>query len=188
MMNVLLVTSELAPLAKSGGLGDVAGALPPYLRKAGADVRCVMPLYRQIKSKYSDILQFLGARTVQMGWRLQYCGLFRMEHNGVPIYLIDNDYYFNHDRLYIEHRFDIERFCFFQRAVLEILGEPMDFHPDILHLNDWQTGMVPALLETHYRPYGRHTNLKTIFTIHNLKYQGLPTMAWWPTCLGCRIG
>ncbi len=172
-MNVLLVTSELAPLAKSGGLGDVAGALPPYLRKAGVDVRCVMPLYRQIKSKYADILQFLGARTVQLGWRLQYCGLFRMEHNGVPIYLIDNDYYFNHDRLYIEHRFDIERFCFFQRAVLEILGEPMDFHPDILHLNDWQTGMIPALLETHYRPYGRHTDLKTIFTIHNLKYQGI---------------
>lgn len=172
-MKVLLVTSELAPLAKSGGLGDVAGALPPHLREIGVDVRCILPLYKQIRKKYADKLLFLNSRTIKMGWRSQYCGLYRMDFNGVPIYLIDNEYYFNHDKLYIEHRFDIERFSFFQLAVLEVLGEAMDFEPDVLHLNDWQTGMIPALLEAHDRPAGRHAQIRTVFTIHNIKYQGV---------------
>ncbi len=172
-MKVLLVTSELAPLAKSGGLGDVAGALPPYLRDIGVDIRCVLPLYKQIKTKYADKLEFLCSLTVQQGWRSQYCGLYRMDFNGVPIYLIDNEYYFGHDKLYIEHTFDIERFTFFQLAVLKVLGEAMDFMPDILHLNDWQTGMIPALLEAHYRHDDQFARLCTVFTIHNIKYQGI---------------
>ena len=172
-MKVLLVTSELAPLAKAGGLGDVAGALPLRLRNIGVDIRCVLPLYKQIKDKYTDKLQFMNWKMIRMGWRTLYCGLYQMDFNGVPIYFIDNEYYFGHSQLYIEYTFDVERFSFFQRAILEVLGEPMDFEPDILHLNDWQAGMIPALLEAHYRPYGKHNKLRTIYTIHNLKYQGI---------------
>ncbi len=172
-MKVLLITSELAPLAKAGGLGDVAGALPSRLRNIGVDIRCVLPLYKQIKDKYTDKLQFLNWKMVRMGWRTLYCGLYQMDFNGVPIYFIDNEYYFGHSQLYLEYTFDIERYSFFQRAILECIGEPMDFEPDILHCNDWQSGMIPALLEAHYRPYGKFTNLRTVYTIHNLKYQGI---------------
>lgn len=172
-MKVLLVTSELAPLAKAGGLGDVAGALPSRLRQIDVDIRCILPLYKQIKDKYSDKLKFRNWKMIRMGWRSLYCGLYEMEFNGVPIYFIDNEYYFGHAQLYLEYTFDIERFSFFQRAILECLGEPMDFEPDILHCNDWQAGMIPALLEAHYRPYGRFTNVRTVYTIHNLKYQGI---------------
>ena len=172
-MKVLLVTSELAPLAKAGGLGDVAGALPQRLRKIGVDIRCVLPMYKQIKDKYTDKLEFLGWKMVRMGWRTLYCGVYRMDFNEVPIYFIDNEYYFGHSQLYIEYTFDVERFSFFQRAVLEVIGEPMDFEPDILHLNDWQAGMIPALMEAHYRPYGKFNQMKTVYTIHNLKYQGI---------------
>lgn len=172
-MKVLLVTSELAPLAKAGGLGDVAGALPQRLRKIGVDIRCILPMYKQIKDKYTDKLDFLGWKMVRMGWRTLYCGVYRMDFNEVPIYFIDNEYYFGHSQLYIEYTFDVERFSFFQRAVLEVIGEPMDFEPDILHLNDWQAGMIPALMEAHYRPYGKFNQMKTVYTIHNLKYQGI---------------
>ncbi|NCA98689.1 MAG: glycogen synthase GlgA [Clostridia bacterium] len=172
-MKVLLVTSELAPLAKAGGLGDVAGALPQRLRKIGVDIRCVLPLYKQIKDKYTDKLDFLGWKMIRMGWRTLYCGVYRMDFNEVPIYFIDNEYYFGHNQLYIEYTFDVERFSFFQRAVLEVIGDPMDFEPDILHLNDWQSGMIPALMEAHYRPYGKFNQMKTVYTIHNLKYQGI---------------
>lgn len=172
-MKVLLVTSELAPLAKAGGLGDVAGALPQRLRKIGVDIRCILPMYKQIKDKYTDKLDFLGWKMVRMGWRTLYCGVYRMDFNEVPIYFIDNEYYFGHSQLYIEYTFDVERFSFFQRAVLEVIGEPMDFEPDILHLNDWQAGMIPALMEAHYRPYGKFNLMKTVYTIHNLKYQGI---------------
>lgn len=172
-MKVLLVTSELAPLAKAGGLGDVAGALPQRLRKIGVDIRCILPLYKQIKDKYTDKLDFLGWKMVRMGWRTLYCGVYRMDFNEVPIYFIDNEYYFGHNQLYIEYTFDVERFSFFQRAVLEVIGDPMDFEPDILHLNDWQSGMIPALMEAHYRPFGKFNQMKTVYTIHNLKYQGI---------------
>lgn len=172
-LKILFVTSELAPLAKSGGLGDVVGALPDRLRRAGLDARIVMPLYRKIKEKYGSQLTFLRWSMIKLGWRTMYSGLLTMEVNGVPVYFIDNEYYFGHDQLYLEYSFDIERFSFFQRAVLEALGDPMAFEPDILHLNDWQTGMIPCLLEAHYRPYGYHRGLRTVFTIHNLKHQGI---------------
>ena len=172
-LKILFVTSELAPLAKSGGLGDVVGALPDRLRRAGLDARIIMPLYRKIKEKYGSQLTFLRWSMIKLGWRTMYSGLLTMEVNGVPVYFIDNEYYFGHGQLYLEYSFDIERFSFFQRAVLEALGGPMAFEPDILHLNDWQTGMMPCLLEAHYRPYGYHRNLRTVFTIHNLKHQGI---------------
>ncbi len=170
---ILFVTSELAPLAKAGGLGDVAGALPSALRAIGIDVRVMMPLYKQIKDRYIDDLQFIRWSMIRMGWRTMYSGLFSMTFNGVPIYFIDNEFYFGHSQLYLDYSFDIERFSFFQRAVLEALGMPMDFEPDILHLNDWQSGMIPVLLDAHYKPYGYHGQIRSVYTIHNLKYQGI---------------
>jgi len=170
---VLFVASEMSPLAKSGGLGDVVGALPYSLREIGVDARVILPLYKPIKEKYLAKLTFVRWTMIKLGWRSMYSGLYRMDFQGLPIYFIDNEYYFAHDQIYLDYSFDIERFSFFQRAVLEALGMPMDFFPDILHLNDWQTGMIPCLLEAHYRPYGFHKNLKTVFTIHNLRYQGI---------------
>ncbi len=172
-LKVLFVTAEMAPLAKTGGLGDVLGALPPRLRQAGLDVRVVMPLYKRIKEKYARELTFHRWAMIKLGWRTLYSGLLSMTVNGVPTYFIDNEFYFGHDQIYIDYSFDIERFSFFQRAVLEALGAPMGFEPDILHLNDWQTGMIPCLLEAHFRPYGHHLELRTVYTIHNLKYQGI---------------
>lgn len=172
-MKILYVTSEMVPLASTGGLGDVSGSLPGALRRLGHDVRVIMPLYKTIKESYASQLQFIRWSIIRLGWRTMYSGLFQMEVNGVPLYLIDNDFYFGHDSLYIDYSFDIERFSFFQRAVLEALGEPMDFFPDLLHLNDWQSGMIPVLLESHYQKNGYFTDLRTLLTIHNLKHQGI---------------
>jgi starch synthase len=172
-VKVLYVTSEMVPLASTGGLGDVSGSLPGALRRLGHDVRVIMPLYKTIKESYASQLQFVRWSIIRLGWRTMYSGLFQMEVNGVPLYLIDNDFYFGHDSLYIDYSFDIERFSFFQRAVLEALGEPMDFFPDLLHLNDWQSGMIPVLLESHYQKNGYFTDLRTLLTIHNLKHQGI---------------
>ncbi|MBP8989012.1 MAG: glycogen synthase GlgA [Clostridia bacterium] len=170
---ILFAASEVSPLASTGGLGDVMGALPKAIRRLGYDVRIVMPLYKKIRETYGEKLEFLGWHMIRMGWRTLYCGVLKMEWDGLPVYFIDNEYYYNHDKIYVDYSFDIERFSFFQRAILESLEQPMGFIPDILHLNDWQTGMIPCLLEAHYRPYGRLMNLMTVFTIHNLKYQGI---------------
>lgn len=172
-MKILFISSEMVPLAKSGGLGDVIGALPKAVREEGQDARVVMPLYKQIKDRYGDQLKFMRWSMNKLGWRTMYSGLFSMEIDGVPVYFIDNEYYFGHDSLYLDYAFDIERFSFFQRAVLEALGDPMQFEPDILHLNDWQSGMIPVLLEAHYKAHGYHTNVQCIYTIHNLKFQGI---------------
>lgn len=172
-MRILFVSSEMAPLAKSGGLGDVVSALPQALRALGHDCRVVIPLYKQIKDQYMDQLHFRRWSMINMGWRTMYTGLFEMDVMGVPVYLIDNEYYFGHDGIYLDYAFDIERFSFFQRAVLEALGEPMGFEPDILHLNDWQTGMIPVTLEAHYKSHDYHKDLCSILTIHNLKFQGI---------------
>lgn len=172
-MKILFVSSEMAPLAKTGGLGDVVGALPKAISEAGMDCRVVMPLYKSIKEKYASQMTFLRWSMLKLGWRSMYSGLFRLDLDGIPVYFIDNEFYFGHDRLYLDYSFDIERFCFFQRAVLEALGEPMGFEPDILHLNDWQCGMIPVLLEAHYKSNGYHQGVQCLFTIHNLKYQGI---------------
>lgn len=172
-MNILFVSSEMSPLAKSGGLGDVVGALPKALRARGHDARVIMPLYRSIRYRYAEQLNFIRWSMIRLGWRTMYSGLFSLEIDGIPVYLIDNEYYFGHDELYLEYAFDIERFSFFQRAVLEAMGAPMGFTPDILHLNDWQTAMIPVLLEAHYKSQGFFQNLPSLLTIHNLKFQGI---------------
>ncbi|MBQ0011737.1 MAG: glycogen synthase GlgA [Clostridiales bacterium] len=172
-VKVLFVSSEVYPFAKVGGLADVVGALPIELQYHHCDARVIMPLYKNIKQKHEHNLDFIGWKMIKMGWRSLYAGLYTLTMNDVKFYFVDNEYYFNFDQIYVEYVFDIERFCFFQRAVLEFMGDFMKFEPDVLHCNDWQAGMLPLLLEAHYKKYGIHTNVKTVYTIHNLKYQGI---------------
>lgn len=172
-IKVLFVSSEAVPFAKTGGLADVIGSLPPALVGMNCEPKVIMPLYRPIKTKYSAKLTFLGWKMVKMGWRSLYAGLYSCDSDGIQYYFIDNEYYFNFDTPYVEYVFDIERFCFFQRAVLEFLGDFMSYEPDVLHLNDWQCGMIPVLIDAHYRPKGKLLGVKTVYTVHNLKYQGI---------------
>ncbi len=171
--SVLFVSAEAAPFAKVGGLADVVGTLPGVLVKESCDARVIMPFYRKVKERYGDKARFLSWSMIRLGWRSQYCGLYTYVHEGVRYYFIDNEYFFGHEKIYVEYTFDIERFSFFQRAVLSVLGAPIDFTPDILHCSDWQSAMIPCLLKAHYQSCGYFTEMKTILTIHNIKYQGI---------------
>lgn len=169
-MKILYAASEAYPFAMSGGLADVAGALPKALRKRLVGCRIVMPLYDTIPQELRDKMTFIKSITVPVSWRRQYCGIFEAHLNGVIYYFIDNQYYFKRGSLY-GHYDDAERFTFFSRAVLEIIPH-IDFKPDVIHCNDWQTAMVPVYLNTFYRKNMLYTNIKTVFTIHNIQYQG----------------
>ncbi|GAB2718278.1 glycogen synthase GlgA [Paenibacillus thermoaerophilus] len=170
-MKVLFAASEAAPFAKTGGLGDVVGALPKELRKLGVDARVILPKYGLIAEEWTSRMETLRTWEVSVGWRNQYCGIQTLEHDGVPVYFIDNEYYFKRGGLY-GYGDEAERFAFFSRAVVEALAH-LDFGPDIVHAHDWQTALVPVLLNAHYRPYAPFRRVRTVFTIHNLKYQGV---------------
>lgn len=170
MIKVLFVASESDPFIKTGGLGDVAGALPKYLNKMGLDVRVVIPKYKNIKSEFIDKLNFIKWFMVPVGWRNQYCGIFDYEVEGVKYYFIDNEQYFLRDSLY-GHFDDGERFAYFDRAVLNMLKE-IDWKPDIIHCNDWQTAMIPVLYKLQYQQDPFYHNIKTIYSIHNMLFQG----------------
>ncbi len=169
-MKVLYATSEAYPFAMSGGLADVAGALPKALRKRLIGCRVVMPLYESVSDEFRAKMQFVTSITVPVSWRRQYCGVFEAKYDGVIYYLLDNQYYFKRNGLY-GHYDDAERFAFFARAVLEIIAH-IDFVPDVIHCNDWQTALVPVYLNTIYRKYDLYKNIKTVYTIHNIQYQG----------------
>ena len=141
-MKVLYATSEAYPFAMSGGLADVAGALPKALRKRLVGCRVIMPLYDTISEELRAKMNFITSITVPVSWRRQYCGIFEARHDGVIYYLIDNQYYFKRNSLYGFYD-DAERFAFFSRAVLEVIPY-IDYTPDIIHCNDWQTAMVPV--------------------------------------------
>ena len=169
-MKVLYVASEALPFMASGGLGDVAGSLPQALRKRLIGCRVVMPLYDTIKQELKDKMTFVTNISVPVAWRRQYCGIFQAKHEGVIYYLIDNQYYFKRDTIY-GHYDDAERFTFFARAVLEILPV-VDFKPDIIHCNDWQSALTPVFYTTLYSKDPWYQGIKTVFTIHNIQYQG----------------
>ena len=169
-MKVLYVASEALPFMASGGLGDVAGSLPQALRKRLIGCRVVMPLYDTIKQEFKDKMTFITNISVPVAWRRQYCGIFQAKHEGVIYYLIDNQYYFKRDTIY-GHYDDAERFTFFSRAVLEILPV-VDFKPDIIHWNDWQSALTPVFYSTFYSKDPWYQGIKTVFTIHNIQYQG----------------
>ncbi len=170
MLKVLMVTSEANPFAKTGGLADVLGSLPGALNKQGVDARVIMPKYGTISPSLRERIQHKETIYVKISWMNQFCGIEQTECNGVTYYFIDNEHYFKRDGIY---GFDdeAERFAFFCRAVLEAISH-LDFIPDILRCNDWQTGMIPVLLEAQYRKRYIYENISTMFTIHNLRYQG----------------
>lgn len=169
-MKVLFVTSEAQPFAASGGLADVAGSLPQALRQRLIGCRIVMPLYEEISQEWRDKMRFLTSFSVPVSWRHQYCGVFEARWGGVVYYFLDNEYYFKRKGLY-GHYDDAERFAFFSRAVLEMLPF-VDFKPDIIHCNDWQTALVPTYYNIFYAQNGWYSGIKNIFTIHNIQYQG----------------
>lgn len=169
-MKVLYAASEAQPFAASGGLADVAGSLPHALRKRLIGCRIVMPLYDEIPQSLKDNLRFVTSFSVPVSWRRQYCGVFETRYNGVIYYFIDNQYYFKRQGLY-GHYDDAERFAFFSRAVLEMLPY-IDFKPDVIHCNDWQTALVPTFYDLFYKNNEWYTGIKTVFTIHNIQYQG----------------
>ncbi len=170
-MKILLVASEAAPYIASGGLADVVGALPKALNEQGNDCRVVLPKYQDLRFDRDEQPQFLCWFMVNLSWRNLYCGVFKLVRDGVTYYFLDNEYYFKRSGLY-GYFDDCERFAFFSKAVLEALVN-LDFEPDVIHCNDWQTALVPVYLNTFYRGVDRLSRTRTVFTIHNIQYQGI---------------
>ncbi|GLC31505.1 glycogen synthase GlgA [Clostridium omnivorum] len=171
-MKVLFVASEAHPFIKTGGLGDVAYALPKTLRSLGVDVRVIIPKYGTMANSFKEKLKTLSTFNVPVGWRNQYGGLQYLEYEGIPYYFIDNEYYFKRPASYGYYD-DGERFSYFCRAVLEAIDTMDNFTPDIIHCNDWHTGMIIPLMKEHFSWKNNYKNIRTIFTIHNLQYQGV---------------
>lgn len=173
-MNILFAASEAAPFAKTGGLGDVIGSLPKELKRNGADVRVILPKYDEIPEVFKEKMETANLVTfrVNLGWRSQYCGIQTLEHEGVTFYFVDNEFYFRR-RGHYGYGDDAERFAFYCRAVIDSLPH-IGFKPDVIHCHDWQAGMIPVLLKAQYSPYYPfYEDIKTVITIHNLRYQGL---------------
>ena len=175
---IVIVASECQPFFASGGLGDVIGSLPKRiikeLNETGADneISVILPLYSKFSDeKLRNKLAYIGQTTVQLSWRKQYCGIFKYTDKGVNYYFLDNEYYFKKSNYY-GYFDDGERFAFFSKAAIDAMAF-LDIIPDILHCHDWQTGLVPVYLRTIYYDDPRFVNVKKIFTIHNIEYQGI---------------
>jgi len=169
-MKILFAASEAVPFCKTGGLADVAGSLPQALVQAGDEVEVILPLYQRVSDKWKDQMEFICHIEVPLGWRRVYCGLFRLERDGVSWYFVDNEYYFKRDALY-GHYDDGERFGFFSRAIIALLPA-LEFMPEVIHCNDWQTALVPIYLKDECVRWPEIRSIKTVFTIHNIEYQG----------------
>ncbi len=172
-MKLLYVTSEAAPFAASGGLGDVMGALPPAIKEAAhdSDVRVILPLYKSVMSeKTVSALKKVSEFRFSYGWREAYAAIYAIENKGVTYYFVDNEQYFSRPRLYGEFD-DGERFAYFSLAVLEFLIRS-DFKPDILHANDWQCALSVIYLRTKFSSVPELSGIRTVYTIHNIEYQG----------------
>ncbi|WP_277584259.1 glycogen synthase GlgA [Psychrobacillus antarcticus] len=170
-MNILFAASECAPFIKTGGLGDVIGALPQSLQEKGANVSVILPKYGDLPMHYKEQMQWIKSIEVSVGWRRQFCGIEKLHFQGITIYFLDNEYYFNRHGSY-GFGDDGERFAFFSRAVLEVLPY-LEERPDIIHCHDWQTGLLPVQLKANYKDNPFYQGIKTVFTIHNLRYQGV---------------
>ena len=171
-MKILYAASEAQPFAASGGLADVAGSLPKALVNEGHECAVVMPFYKNtIKPEFQKKFKFLTNFSVPVGWRDQYCGVFTYELNGVRYYFLDNEYYFMRDFGIYGYYDDAERFAFFSRAVLEMLCR-IDYKPDIINSNDWQCALIPVYYHIYYKYNHLLKNIRNVFTIHNIAYQG----------------
>ena len=172
MKNVLLIASEAVPFIKTGGLADVAGSLPKYFDKTKFDVRVMIPKYTCIPWEYREKMVYKTHFYIDLAWRTQYVGVFELEWNGVTFYFIDNEFYFGGNKPYSWIHEDIEKFAFFSKAALSALPV-LGFRPDIIHCNDWQTGLIPVYLKERFSQGEFYQGIKSIMTIHNLKFQGI---------------
>ncbi len=171
-MQIVFASAECAPFVKTGGLGDVAGSLPAALVRAGAEVIVMVPKYATIKDEYKAQMEHFSDFYVSLGWRNEYCGLEKLEHDGVTYMFIDNERYFARDYPYGFFD-DGERFAFFSKAITESLQHlPVGFECDILHCNDWQTALAPVFLREFYQGLPLYDRVKTVFSIHNVAFQG----------------
>ncbi len=169
---ILFVTSEAVPFIKTGGLADVAGTLPKYFDEKKYDVRVILPKYLCMKPEWKDKLTYIAHFYMDLAWRKQYVGILTAEVDGVTFYFIDNEFYFGGDRPYGEIRGDIEKFIYFSRAALSALPI-IGFRPDVIHCHDWQTGLVPVYLNDSFQGDLFFRGIRTVMTIHNLKFQGI---------------
>ncbi len=172
-MKILYAASEALPYASTGGLADVAGSLPKAVKAElgkDSDVRLVMPLYPQVREKFAEKLELVCEINVRLSWRNQYCGIWKIESEGVIFYFIDNMYYFDRKTLYGCFD-DAERFAFFSKCVIELMAA-VNFYPDILHGNDWQTALAIIYLKRRFSHLPEYQHISTLFTIHNIDYQG----------------
>jgi len=169
---ILFAAFEATPFMKTGGLGDVAGSLPKALLSAGADVRLILPKFGTIAEKYKKKMEHVADFYLDLSWRHQYCGVETMKLGRLTCYFIDNEFYFKRGRAY-GYGDDGERVAFFSKAVLEALKYIQDFRPRILHCNDWHTALIPVFLRSQYAGISRYDGIKTVFTVHNLKFQGI---------------
>ena len=174
MKKILFATSECVPFIKTGGLADVAGALPKAFNKDEFDVRVILPNYLCIPEKYRNEFEYLGHFYLGLGGKFAdtHCGVMRYELDGITYYFIDNLFYFGGEKPYGDIRGDVEKFTFFSKAVLSVL-KTIDFRPDLIHCHDWQTGFIPVYLKNQFADDPYYHNIKTVFTIHNLKFQGI---------------
>ena len=171
MKNILFASSEAVPYMKTGGLADVVGSLPRYFNKEEYDVRVILPKYACMDKKFLPELTFVCHFYVNLNWRRQYVGIFKSEFKGVTYYFVDNEFYFAGNNPYNNIYEDVEKFAYFSKAVLESLPY-LEFTPDIIHCNDWQTGLLPVFLHTSYGSDRFYENIKTVYSIHNMKFQG----------------
>lgn len=171
MVKILFAASEAVPFMKTGGLADVTGSLPKYFDRERFDVRVILPKYICMDEQWKGQLQFLCHFYVNLSWRKQYVGIFQAKRDGITYYFVDNEFYFAGDAPYNNIHEDVEKFAYFSKAVLEALPY-LDFCPDIIHCHDWQTGLLPVFLRTLYGSDRYYSGIKTVFSIHNLKFQG----------------
>ncbi|MDO4453306.1 MAG: glycogen synthase GlgA [Eubacteriales bacterium] len=172
MKKVLFVASECVPFIKTGGLADVVGSLPKYFNKDEFDVRVILPKYQCMREDFKHQLQYVTHFYMELNWRQQYVGVLHLEYEGIHYYFIDNEYYFSGPKPYGNIHEDIEKFAFFSRAALSALPL-INFQPDIVHCHDWQTGLIPVYLKDKFHEGQFFVNMKSIMTIHNLKFQGI---------------
>ena len=172
MKKILFVASESVPFIKTGGLADVVGSLPKNFNKDEYDCRVIIPKYQCMNENFKNQLQYVTHFYMDLAWRSQYVGILKMEYDGITYYFIDNEYYFSGPKPYGDICYDMEKFAFFSRAALSALPVS-DFRPDIIHCHDWQTGLIPVFLKDTFSQGQFYQGIKTIMTIHNLKFQGI---------------
>ncbi len=172
MKNILFIASEAVPFVKTGGLADVVGSLPKYFNKDEYDVRVIIPKYKCIPWEYREKMIYKTHFYIDLAWRTQYVGVFELEHNGVMFYFIDNEFYFSGPKPYGYIHEDIEKFAFFSKAALSAIPV-IGFKPDIIHCHDWQTGLIPVYMKERFSNGEYFSGLKSVMTIHNLKFQGI---------------